>query len=94
MRLNAYKHHQPELYDLAATAARQGSAAALEMLVKLPLMNAGLGGWLFEYHFEEGMKENLVVSRRWTFGSAHEIAKPLAEEEKRQRLVVWLQSTG
>lgn len=41
---------QPTLYDLAARAARDGSEAAVDMLVALPDHEASFkGGWLFEY---------------------------------------------
>lgn len=41
---------QPALYDLAAKAARDGSEAAIDMLVALPDQKASFkGGWLFEY---------------------------------------------
>ncbi|KAI1113412.1 hypothetical protein F5Y14DRAFT_452127 [Nemania sp. NC0429] len=40
----------PRLYELAAKAARDGSEAAIDMLVALPDQGASFkGGWLFEY---------------------------------------------
>lgn len=66
----------------------------MEMLVRLPGANASLGGWLFEYRFEDLLKNDPTVSRRWAFYSAHEIDLPLSVEEKKYRLSLQIQTTA
>ncbi|KAI3320146.1 hypothetical protein HD806DRAFT_538707 [Xylariaceae sp. AK1471] len=47
----------PALYDLAAKAARDGSEAAMDMLIALPDQHASFkGGWLFEYSIADPLK--------------------------------------
>jgi hypothetical protein len=59
----------------------------LEILVKLPEKDGRFkGGWLFDYEFDEMLKNDLVVSNRWKFRSAHCIEKPGSAEEKRRTL--------
>ena len=79
---------QPEVYHLAIDAARRGSEAAVEMLMRLPQIDKPLTGWMFEYEFVEGLKEEPVISSRWTFKEARNIANPGTLDEKKQ----WLQS--
>ncbi|KAI0473815.1 hypothetical protein GGR56DRAFT_649148 [Xylariaceae sp. FL0804] len=77
----------PVLYDLAMSAARDGSRAAMDMLVALPDMDEASGsGWLFEYAFEPEWKHHPIQSRRWTFRSAHRIDAPTDDARKRRRL--------
>lgn len=77
----------PELYSLATAAVREGSEAAMDMLVCLPDMNSTFNsGWLFDYVFEPTLKDSPIVGKRWRFRSAHKIDQPCTVEEKRQRL--------
>jgi hypothetical protein len=70
-------------------AARDGSKIAMEMLVSLPDMGASFKkGWLFDYEFDEHSKDNLVVSRRWKFRSAHKIDDPISVDDKRKCLEI------
>lgn len=56
----------------------------MEILVKLPEKNGRFkGGWLFDYEFDEMSKNDLVVSNRWKFRSAHCIKNPASAEKKR-----------
>jgi len=81
----------PDLYSLAMEAVRNGSEAAMEMLIALPDANSSFnGGLLFDYEFEEALKDSLVVSRRWRFRSAHKIDAPVTVEGKRKRLELML----
>jgi hypothetical protein len=78
---------QPKLYKLAVKAARGGSEIALEMLVNLPERNGRfMGGWLFDYEFDELFKYDPVDSNRWKFRSAHRIDKPMSAEDKKEAL--------
>jgi hypothetical protein len=77
---------QPELYRLAIQAAKNGSEAAMEMLIRLPDMNAVFSGWLLEYEFAEELKDELLLSRRWVFKQARKIDGPGTVEEKRESL--------
>ncbi|TVY81086.1 hypothetical protein LSUE1_G003165 [Lachnellula suecica] len=82
-----WEEQYPELYYLAASAARKGSQAAMQMLTNLPDMKSSFeGGWLFDYQFEEALRTERILSRRWTFRSAHRINLPVTEKEKRQRV--------
>ncbi|KAH7417377.1 hypothetical protein BKA64DRAFT_636745 [Cadophora sp. MPI-SDFR-AT-0126] len=54
----------PVLYDLAFKAAKEGSAAAIDMLVRLPAVGSKLRGSIFEYKPEELMLDHFVESRR------------------------------
>lgn len=74
---------RPVLYDLAVKAAKEGSTAAIDMLVRLPTFSGKLGGWIFEYQPEELMQDYLIESRRWIFCCAHEVDKPISTEVKR-----------
>jgi hypothetical protein len=79
------------LYELAISAVRDGSEAAMEMLITLPDMNSSFkGGWLFDYQFEDALKDNLAVSKRWRFRSAHKIDALATIEAKRYRLELML----
>jgi hypothetical protein len=72
-------------------AARNGSRIAMEMLVSLPDMVASFKtGWLFDYEFDEHSKDNLVVSKRWKFRSAHKIDELILVEDKRKCLEILL----
>jgi hypothetical protein len=54
------------------------------MLVKLPKKGGRFkGGWLFDYEFDEMSKDDLVVSNRWKFRSAHCIENPISAETRR-----------
>jgi hypothetical protein len=54
------------------------------MLVKLPDKDGKFkGGWLFDYELDEMSKDDLVVSNRWKFRSAHCIENPVSAETKR-----------
>lgn len=77
---------QPELYRLAILAAKNGSDAAMEMLIRLPSMNAAFSGWLLEYEFEELLKDQQLISRRWVFKQARKTEDPGTVEEKRETL--------
>lgn len=55
---------QPKLYRLAIQAAKNGSEAAMEMLIRLPKMNAVFSGWLLKYEFAEELKDEFLLSRR------------------------------
>jgi hypothetical protein len=78
--------YQPELYRLAIQAAKNGSEAAMEMLIRLPDMNAVFSGWLLEYEFAEELKDEFLLSRRWVFTQARKIDGPGTVEEKREDL--------
>ena len=79
------------MYGLAVEAVRNGSEAAMEMLIALPDANSSFnGGWLFDYEFEEALKDSFVVSQRWRFRSAHKIDAPCTVERKRKRLELML----
>jgi hypothetical protein len=67
-------------------AAKNGSEAAMEMLIRLPDINAAIFGWLFEYEFEESLKDELLISRRWVFKRARNIQEPRTAEKKRESL--------
>jgi hypothetical protein len=70
---------------------RAGSEAAMEMLIALPDMNSSFsGGWMFDYQFEEALKSEPVISKRWRFRSAHKIDKPCSVEAKRARVELLL----
>ncbi|KAE8446264.1 hypothetical protein EG329_012350 [Mollisiaceae sp. DMI_Dod_QoI] len=71
----------PLLYRLAIEAAQRRSAPAKEMLMKLPSRDASLSGWLFEYKFEELLKDEPIVSRRWVFNEARCIDDPSTLEK-------------
>lgn len=86
-RLSSLTTFQPELYSLAIAAVREGSEAAMDMLVCLPDMNSTFnGGWLFDYVFEPALEDSPIKAKRWRFRSAHKIDQPCTVEEKRQRL--------
>jgi hypothetical protein len=79
------------LYELASAAVRDGSEAAMEMLIALPDMNSTFsGGWMLDYQFEEALKYEPVINKRWRFRSAHKIDMPCTVEEKRRRLELQL----
>jgi hypothetical protein len=82
----ALTRYQPELYRLAIQAAKNGSEAAMEMLIRLPSMNVVFSGWLLEYEFAEELKDELLLSRRWVFKQARKIDGPSTMEEKRKGL--------
>ena len=72
-------------------AVRNGSEAAMEMLIALPDANSSFnGGWLFDYEFEEALKDSFIVSQRWRFRTAHKIDAPLTVEGKREHLELML----
>jgi hypothetical protein len=60
----------------------------MEMLMKLPLANDSLAGWIFEYQFEKLLESEPIVSRRWVFKQAQNINDPVTEDEKRQLLQI------
>ncbi|KUJ22702.1 uncharacterized protein LY89DRAFT_777755 [Mollisia scopiformis] len=77
----------PELYSLANAAVRAGSEAAMDMLVCLPDMNATFnGGWMFDYTYEDSLKDSPIIGKRWRFRSVHKIDRPCSTKEKCQRL--------
>ncbi|KAF4625373.1 hypothetical protein G7Y89_g12795 [Cudoniella acicularis] len=77
----------PELYSLAVSAVRNGSEAAMELLISLPDMNSSFtGGWLFDYQNEPTLAHELVKSKRWRYRSAHKIDAPVTTEAKRNRV--------
>ncbi len=49
--------------------------------MKLPSRDASLSGWLFEYKFEELLKDEPIVSRRWVFNEARCIDDPSTLEK-------------
>ncbi|PMD19642.1 hypothetical protein NA56DRAFT_705352 [Hyaloscypha hepaticicola] len=67
------REEHPKLYRLAIQAAKTGSEAAMEMLIRLPSMNAVFSGWLLEYEFAEELKDEFLLSRRWVFRQAKKI---------------------
>ncbi|KAI0814409.1 hypothetical protein GGR55DRAFT_631719 [Xylaria sp. FL0064] len=78
----------PALYDGAVNAARQGSLAALDMLVALPGQLGRVGsGYAFEFRFEESRSSHPDPSRRWGFRAAHNIHRPLTKQAKRNTLI-------
>lgn len=78
---------------MANDAVREeNSEAAMEMLVRLPDMNAMLGGgWLFDYQPEPTLASHPIESMRWRFRSAHKIDSPVSTQGKRLRLQLMLQ---
>ena len=90
MRYWSKLFNKPALYDLASSAARAGSEAAMEMLINLPDMNSSPNGWLLDYEFEEAFKNEPILSKRWRFRSAHKIDAPVTAEGKRRRLELML----
>lgn len=63
----------------------------MEMLIALPDMNSAFGsGWLLDYQFEDALKDNNIIGKRWIFRSAHKIDSPCTVEEKRKRLNLML----
>ncbi|KAH9889725.1 hypothetical protein F4778DRAFT_753845 [Xylariomycetidae sp. FL2044] len=72
----------PALYGLAAEATLKGLTAAKEMLATPPDRNASSrGGWLFEYAWEESLRDHPVKSKRWAYRSAHKIETPSEEDD-------------
>jgi hypothetical protein len=62
----------------------------MEMLIRLPSMNAAFAGRLLEYEFAEELKDEFLLSRRWVFRQAKKIDEPGTVKEKRvavERLV-------
>lgn len=57
--------------------------------MRLPQTDGPLTGWMFEYEFVEGFMDEPVISRRYEFKEARDIANPGTLDEKKQ----WLQST-
>ncbi|KAI0101503.1 hypothetical protein GGR51DRAFT_330816 [Nemania sp. FL0031] len=99
----------PQLYELATEAARNGSEAAIDMLVALPDREASSkGGWLFEYSTIDrstypaesthgyGLVEaqNPVKSRRWAYRSAHRVDSPEDATTKRESIRAALDLEG
>jgi hypothetical protein len=50
-------------------------------------MSAEFKGWLFEYEFEESLKDEPLLSRRWVFKEARKIEEPGTVVEKKEGLV-------
>ncbi|KAI0396034.1 hypothetical protein F5Y17DRAFT_456356 [Xylariaceae sp. FL0594] len=51
---------RPRLYELAVGAVRDGSEAAMELLIALPDQHASFkGGWLFEYSTADPLKSKI-----------------------------------
>ena len=78
--------YQPKLYRLAIQAAKNGSESAMEMLIRLPSVNAAFSGWLLEYEFAEELKDEFLLSRRWVFKQAKNIDDPGTVKEKREEV--------
>ncbi|KAI1422229.1 hypothetical protein F5Y12DRAFT_645083 [Xylaria sp. FL1777] len=77
----------PRLYRLAIDAAKQGSVAALEMLVALPDKGAlSLFGWVFEFGFKESRSSHPDLSQRWGFRASYHRLFPGTKEAKRARI--------
>lgn len=63
---------QPDLYRLLNDAARNGSEAAKDILIRIPDINASFtGGWMFDYQFEPLLKDEAVISHRWVLRGSH-----------------------
>ncbi|KUJ22701.1 uncharacterized protein LY89DRAFT_763175 [Mollisia scopiformis] len=76
----------PLLYQLALTAAGNGSEAALDMLVAIPDKDSSCkGGWLFEYEFDSTLKNHAIVSKRWRFRGSYLVEKPVAADERKKK---------
>ncbi|TGJ80472.1 hypothetical protein E0Z10_g8290 [Xylaria hypoxylon] len=83
-----WENQWSKLYRLAISAAQQGSAAALDMLVALPEKDASSGeGWLFEFGFNESRRSLPILSQRWDFRASHNLLSPITTDAKRARLV-------
>ncbi|RWA13308.1 hypothetical protein EKO27_g1839 [Xylaria grammica] len=84
----AWETRWANLHRLAIDAAKQGSAAALDMLVSLPDKNTWFGeGWLFEFGFKEHRRSRPTLSQRWTFRASHNVFSPVSDNTKRARLI-------
>lgn len=77
---------QPELYELAIKAVKDGSETALVMLTRLPDMDCDMKGWIFEYAFEDLLRSEPMISRRWVFKEARKIDNPVSLEDKMAHL--------
>jgi hypothetical protein len=59
----------------------------MEILMRLPSMSAEFKGWLFEFEFEELLKDGPLLSRRWVFKEARKIEEPGTMAGKKEGLV-------
>ena len=66
----------------------------MEILMRLPSMSAEFKGWLFEYEFEESLKNEPLLSRRWVFKEARKIEEPGTVVEKKEGLVKLIAAYG
>lgn len=69
----------------ASDSAQFEDGVAAQLLKSLPGQDASFaGGWLFEYHPEPGRSEHSIISRRWSYRSAHKINSPDNEGSEAQ----------
>ncbi|KAI8626287.1 hypothetical protein F5Y19DRAFT_226169 [Xylariaceae sp. FL1651] len=82
----------PELYRLASLAAREGSTAALDMLIALPeACDPSRKGCLFEFGFEESRICHPILSQQWGFRTTNPfIYRTSSACNKRTRLTAQL----
>ncbi|KAJ2974735.1 hypothetical protein NUW58_g8562 [Xylaria curta] len=99
LNLTSWRDVYPELYRLATKAAREGSEAALDMLVALPDQDETCrAGWLFEYSKEKPTTYsdvsdagNTWPKRQWVYRSAHRTIGPAEDvATKRKRIQEFL----
>ncbi|KAI0967459.1 hypothetical protein F4678DRAFT_445531 [Xylaria arbuscula] len=78
----------PQLYDYALRDSRQGSVAALEMLIALPDGESECEkGWLFESRFKESRSSHPDPSQRWGLRASYDFIDPVMNQNKRSRLI-------
>ncbi|GAW17264.1 hypothetical protein ANO14919_067190 [Xylariales sp. No.14919] len=86
--LKRWDERFPKLYASAIEAAKNGSTAALEMLVALPdADDSGASGKLFEFAYVEPLDPNLKQEGRWEFRACHDLYRPMKSEERRESII-------